>query len=244
MLPLAYPTISVGNDGQHILVAFSAVEQHLNETRDTILPGTVSPDGFFYYRVWGVGSADNGVTWGQPFLIQDFAGNGTDSASIEYPSLNESSRVIGDNFEMNLVFQARRFPGMYAFTATNATAGPVSEVGQYFQRTQLPKTLFQPVPTSVKVIPTGASKLAITRSYPNPAMSRMMLDYDLASSGPVTVKIVNVLGDELLIPINGEQSSAGSYTKVVDLSTLPAGPYRIVLTQNGVSTSQPLSIVR
>jgi hypothetical protein len=88
------------------------------------------------------------------------------------------------------------------------------------------------------------SGLSIDRSYPNPASSRFSVSYSVPASGEVSIKVYDVLGNVVLAPIAGERAETGSYTKTFDLATLPTGAYRIVLTQDGASVSQQVTIVR
>jgi hypothetical protein len=250
-----YPTISVGDDGQHIVVAFMAAAQSVRADQATGDPGNavVSPEGFYYYRVWGVGSPDGGKTWGTPFILQDFAGEGTDSASIEYPSASPTGHFANNEFEFSMAFQARRFPGMFSFITSYRDAnqviqatdrGPINPLYQYFQRTMLGPEKFAVQQASVGNTASSQARLAFAKSYPNPASSQLTVEYSLPTSGDITLAIYNALGNRMLIPVNSESAFAGSYTKVLDLSSLPSGPYRLVLTQNGGSVSQDIKVVR
>jgi hypothetical protein len=102
------------------------------------------------------------------------------------------------------------------------------------------------VGTILSVGSTVASRsgLSIDRSYPNPASSRFSVSYSVPASGEVSIKVYDVLGNVVLAPVAGERAETGSYTKSFDLATLPTGAYRIVLTQDGASVSQSVTIVR
>jgi hypothetical protein len=243
-----YPSISAGDDGQHLVVPFMATAQ---TTSDATPDQVASPDGFYYYRIWGIGSPDGGKSWGTPFILQDFAGDGTDSASIEYPSANQIGNVANNEFELSMAFQARRFPGMFAFIINDADGngtpsdkGPINPLYQYFQRTKLGPDKFAVQQASTGSTSSSLARLAFAKSYPNPASSQLTVEYSVPTSGDVTLAVYNSLGTRVLIPVNSESAFAGSYTKVLDLSPLPSGPYRLVLTQNGGSVSQDIKIVR
>jgi hypothetical protein len=244
-----YPQLVVGDDGQHIAVVFQAAAQTSSETNDQV----TSPDGFYYYRLWAVGSPDGGVTWSQPRIIQDFAGDNTDSATIEYPTTPGFGHVTANSLELSVAYQAKRFPGMYSNTIVDIDAntdgdqpsdrGPFSETGMYFQRTTLDPTFFGQ-PASVDNGEIAASGMAFKRSYPNPANGAFTVEYTLATRGEVSLKVFNSLGQEVLAPISGEQGYAGEYRKGIDVGALQSGAYRVVLSQNGRTISQPLNIVR
>ncbi len=249
---LAYPSISVGDDGRHVVITFQAAAQYPdNDEGDNM--SVVSEDQFYYYRLWAVGSADGGATWHDPRVMQDFAGNGTDSASIEYPTASAWGRMVNGNFEHSMVYHARRFPGMYAFVVQDvnfeeegnqpADRGPINETFQYFQRTMIDPTFFGE-PASVNGTASAHAALAIERSYPNPTNSAFTVEYQLPASGQVSVRIYNALGAEVLAPVIGQMQYSGGYTKSFDVSSLPAGQYRVVVEQNGRSASQGMTVIR
>lgn len=247
---LSFPTISTSEDG-HIFIAYMSGGQIIRD--DTIRNEHVaSKDGFLYFRLWGVGSPNGGDTWGDSYVLQDWAdidGGNTDSASIEYPSAAEQLRKVGDNYEHLMTFQARRDPGMYAFVSTfsdgsQADRGPGSECFQYFQRSMLTEANFLKIPSSVNDRLTVTSRMAINSAFPNPASGRLTVNYTLVGGGEVSLKLYNSLGDVVLAPVNAENGYNGEHSRTLDLSGLPAGPYRIVLSQNGQSVSTPLNVVR
>lgn len=241
---ISYPTLSVADDG-HIFIAFMAGGQKLEN--DTVRDNIASADGFLYYRVWGVGSPDGGASWGDAFVLQDWAdidGGNTDSASIEYPSASEQMRKVGDNYEHLMTFQARRDPGMYAFITDGSDRGPSSECFQYFQRTMLTEANFMEIPSSVDDRLAVTNRMAINSAFPNPANDRLTVNYTLTGGGEVSLKLYNSLGDVVLAPVSAENGYNGQHSRTLDLSGLPAGPYRIVLSQNGQSVSTPLNVVR
>lgn len=252
MPELGYPSISVGDDGRHIVVTFSAAAQAPNDEEHAGEP-VVSEDQFYYHRIWAVGSPDGGGTWWEPRILQDFAGNGTDSASIEYPVAAPVGKVTNNNFEHLMTFQARRFPGMYAFVVADidsdtdgnqpADRGPINETFQYFQRTTLDPTFFGE-PASVGTESGASSGMKFVKSFPNPASGTYTVSYELGVTGKVSLKIYNMLGDEVMAPMVDESGYSGTHSRTLDVSSLGAGQYRVLLTQNGQSISTPLTIVR
>jgi hypothetical protein len=250
---VGYPTISVGDDGRHIVVAFSAMAQLPEDDPEFPSQQVLSEDGFYYIRLWAVGSSDGGATWGSPRLVQDFAGTTTDSASIEYPVASPWGHVHDNNFDFSVVYQARRNPGMYAFIINDvdpntdgdqpADRGPIEETYQYFQRKTFDPTFFGE-PASVGGVSEANGSLAIVQSFPNPATGSFTVSYKLPTSGAHSLKVYNTLGTEVLSVVDGENGYNGGYTRTFDVSGLASGQYRVLLTQNGRSVSQPLTIVR
>ncbi len=250
---LAYPTLSVADDGAHMVVAFQAMAQQLDPETNTVT-SVMSPDGFGYYRIWASGSSDGGQTWGTPFIVQDFAGPESDSASVEYPSAAEHGRMVNKNFVLNLTFQARRFPGMFAYVAqkqgpdqVDANAGPINEVDQYFQQMQIGPEHF-PAPAAVPMIQTDGPHAIPTDPkasmavYPNVTDSKATVRYTYASSGPVDIRVFNSFGEEVYA--RTAWAVRGTREVSIDLGSLPQGAYNCMVTHQGYSITAPLHIVR
>ena len=245
VMGLGYPSISIGDDGKHIVVAYMAQGQF---PRNDSLIAVASDGGFLYHRIWMVGSKDGGQTWGGSNILQDWAGEDSDSASAEYPSLNETCRVDGesDDVIIDMAFQARRHPAMYAFLATrpdnsgDALRGPIEETFQYFQRTPLSPAMFDS-PLSVDNKEDVSNSLSIATS-PNPARGLVAVHYSLEKRGDVVVDIYNALGQKVKSVVN-EHRTAGNYTKNLVITDLTSGTYHVVLTANGAKTSTVLTVL-
>lgn len=261
VMGLAYPTIAVGDDGKHIVVAYMAQgqidtdEDPLNQVLQLIN----SPEGFGYHRIWMVGSRDGGQSWGANHILQDWAGDDdgeTDSASVEYPSLNDICRVEdGGSGEVtiDLAFQARRTPGMYAFIVedlngdgTNddpATRGPIQETFQYHQRTVLTSDMFNSSLSVDDDKESGANSAEIT-CYPNPASSSATLVFSTPRTGIASLKIYDAVGREIRTIVDNERLYGATHVRELDLGSLVPGSYRVVLTQGETVTSRMLNVVR
>ncbi|HVZ38091.1 MAG TPA: T9SS type A sorting domain-containing protein [Candidatus Kapabacteria bacterium] len=247
---VSYPSISVGDDGKHMVVVFQAASmKHSYNSDSTAIDPFISGSGFHYFRIWAVGSPDGGNTWAKPQVIQDFVGDGTDTASIEYPVASEFGKMGPDRtFKLWTTFQARRQPGMYAFIVTDvgggtpATRGPINETYQYFQRTSLPPTFFGE-PAAVESGNNQGSSLKVTGGYPNPAGTTYTVNFELPTSGDATLTVYDMLGTAVSAR-SLDMNYAGSYSRAVDVSALPSGHYRVVISQNGHTASQPFSVVR
>jgi hypothetical protein len=235
---VSYPTMSVAEDGQHVVVAFSAVDQRPSEVEGEFV-SVASELGFLYYRLWAVGSSDGGRTWGDPFIVQDHSGSGTDSASIEYPSAATTARMVGSDFELNVVFQGRRHPGQYASVAADQDSGPIEEVHQYFQRFMVTPAMFQS--SSSAPLEIGRTTgLTINTVAPNPAHGRLSVAFSAARPGEVRARIIDNLGR--IVASSDSHRETGLHTQTFDVGGLPAGSYRVVIEQNGAVASAPVVV--
>lgn len=235
---IAYPTITASEDGQRIVVAFSAVDQRPGEVPEELV-STASELGYLYYRLWAVGSKDGGQTWGTPFIVQDFAGDGTDSASIEYPAAAPVSRMVSGDLELNLVFQAKRSPGQFAFNAAGQDPGVTEDVYQYFQRFAVTPAMFQSG-SSADLELGRTSGLTINSLAPNPADDRMSVAFSLARAGDVRGRIIDNLGR--IAATNDSHREAGLHTMTFDVSELASGAYRVVIEHDGGTVSAPVIV--
>jgi hypothetical protein len=238
---LAYPTISVGDDNQHIVIAFSAVSQTLNETGDTII-SVISDKDYLYYRTWGVGSPDGGSTWGKPFVIQDFAGGGGDSASIEYPVANEVSRMNNGNFEMPMTFQARRYPGLYTGMQDDQLAGPITETLQYFQKVTVTPSMFLNISSTRSAPVAPAAEKFSVKLLPNVTSGPTEVVLSLPSTGKVDVHLYSLLGEQVYQTTRS--GLAGVDRIPLDLHSVPPGTYHCSIVQNGYTASTQVVVAR
>ena len=72
-----------------------------------------------------------------------------------------------------------------------------------------------------KNIPTVFS---LEQNYPNPFNPSTVISYQLPVSGDVTLKVYDILGNEIAILVN-EYKTAGKYEVEFNASSLPSGVY-------------------
>ena len=100
------------------------------------------------------------------------------------------------------------------------------------------------ITTSVKnissVIP---SSLRLIANYPNPFNPTTSIKYDLPSKGIVTVKVYDVLGNEVEILVKEFQNS-GTYEVTWNAQGRPSGIYLCVIESNGRKDSMKMMIVK
>ena len=67
-------------------------------------------------------------------------------------------------------------------------------------------------------------RLALGQAYPNPASSTVVVEFELAESGAVDLRLFDVLGREVAVLVQAERP-IGAHTEEVDVSHLAAGVY-------------------
>ena len=100
-----------------------------------------------------------------------------------------------------------------------------------------------PVGTGVKITGSEIPKVfALSQNYPNPFNPSTKIEFDLPKSGMVSLKIYNVLGQEVASLANG-QHAAGHYSLQFDASRLSTGIYFYRLqSASGVAVKKMLLI--
>ena len=82
------------------------------------------------------------------------------------------------------------------------------------------------------------SKCIILQNYPNPFNPTTTIRYQISERSFVTIKVYDVLGSEVTMPIN-EEKSIGSYELEFNGSKLPSGIYFYqIKTGNFVETKK------
>ena len=78
--------------------------------------------------------------------------------------------------------------------------------------------------TSVETENILPADIKLFQNYPNPFNPKTIINYELRSPGFVTLKVYNIKGEEIAVPVN-EKQNAGKYEIGFDGSDLPSGIY-------------------
>ena len=74
---------------------------------------------------------------------------------------------------------------------------------------------------------------ALYQNYPNPFNPVTSINFDLPERNIVTLKIYNILGKVVAVPVNNETKVSGKYSVEFDATNLPSGVYYYELSASG-----------
>ena len=90
------------------------------------------------------------------------------------------------------------------------------------------------------VVPTS---FELSQNYPNPFNPTTTIRYYVPKAGGVTLKVYNMLGQEVMTLVNGHQN-AGAYVVVFDASRLSSGVYLYQMTSENFSSVKKMMLLK
>ena len=99
------------------------------------------------------------------------------------------------------------------------------------------------IPTSVAVNESKPVKYDLLQNYPNPFNPTTEIQYQIPIDGFVTLKIYNLLGEEIGTLVNKEMN-AGFYRVIFDGSSLPSGVYIYKIQAGNFTSAKKLMLVK
>ncbi len=89
-----------------------------------------------------------------------------------------------------------------------------------------------------------ADDYLLEQNYPNPFNPTTMIRFNLSEAGIVSLKIYNLLGQEVASLINNEYYNSGSYEINFDASSFPSGIYFYRISANEFSASKKMIFIK
>ena len=96
------------------------------------------------------------------------------------------------------------------------------------------------VDPNVNTIP---DKSSLKQNYPNPFNPKTTINFSLAHTGYVTLKIYNLMGQEVVTLINGVQT-AGEHNVTLDASNMSSGTYFYSLKSGDFTDTKTMVLVK
>ena len=97
--------------------------------------------------------------------------------------------------------------------------------------------------TSVKQENQTPTNFALSQNYPNPFNPTTKIKYSIPQNGIVTLKVYNLLGQEVAILVNQEKKS-GNYTVNFDASKLASGVYIYRIQAGDFSSTKKMTLLK
>jgi hypothetical protein len=219
-----YPTITYDPTRSWLMAAWSE-PQGTATLVDTA-------NGVYMYDIWASTSRDGGATWTPAVNITN-----TPNASELFVSTSRQMTTAGAT-----TTQARaHITYLYETRANNggnviAGQGPLA-ASPYIYR------WFDFGATSVGDAGAVPAEYALEQNYPNPFNPSTVLSYTLPVSGRVSLKVFNVLGEEVASLVN-EEKAAGSHKVNFNGANLASGVYFYTLRAGEFTTTRKMLLTK
>ncbi len=224
-MPMGKPVIGRSATNDYLFVAFAS-------TSGEWWPGANSTDSTAYYTGWFMYSTDGGDAWTDP---ENFT-PATPLLDWRYPSIVQISPVQttdSDVITVHMVMQGDSLPG----STVNTTGTPVGVTAQYYHfSTEI-------IIVSADEDPVIVNEFNLEQNYPNPFNPSTQINYTLAERSIVTVKVYDVLGNEIATLVNATQE-AGAHDLSFDASQLSSGLYIYKLNAGNFTSSKKMMLLK
>jgi len=220
----AYGSISVSSDGQIVFMAWQGPEY----TGDNLFPGDGggSTTEIFYTDIYYTLSIDGGATWDTPAILQGDAG-----IMEEFPVLAQRIEIDGNNATVHFIYLEDAVPGVSLFSENDWSN---DNVWRYQTKT------FTLTSVEDEIV---VNDFTLEQNYPNPFNPSTIIKYSLADQNPVSLKVYDVLGNEVATLVNTTQD-VGAYEVNFDASNLASGLYVYTLRAGNFTSTKKMMLLK
>jgi len=218
------PVLSRSQDGNVLFLAFSASSGEV--WPDTLTEQSPYFDGYFSY------STDGGENWMEP---EKFTPDGPTRLDWRYPSIASIIPLTPpDVYTVHIVVQGDTLPGSTVQVTAPMIVG-VTAKHYHFS-------------TDITIVGVDDDEFVVNefnleQNYPNPFNPSTKINYTIAERSNVTLKVFDVLGNEVAVLVNSNQG-AGSYNINFDASNLASGLYIYTLKTGNFASSKKMMLLK
>lgn len=160
-----------------------------------------------------------------------YPNDGSTVTRIQYTGCDDNTEVLFYRIEGGGHGWPGESPSLPQIGDTNNDMNASSEIWNFFKRNPHPE-ITTGIAANSKNSP---STFRVYQNYPNPFNPTTTIEFSLPQSGFVTLKVYNLLGEEVATLLEAHQL-AGRHTVNFDASTLASGLYCYTLTAGDPST--------
>jgi len=185
--------------------------------------------------IWGSGSRDNGLTWGDGFKIAE-AG----THSLRFPAIIDLA-LEGDPDTVYIIYEDDSVSGFYVSAGTTPSEGPPSPNPVVVQKVLTESPIYKWFPDAVteqKNIKPVTMDAVVS---PNPFHARTQISYAVPSAGRVVLEVFDLTGRSIARPVDGLKS-AGRYSATLSAKGLVPGVYVARLSAGGRCLTRKLVV--
>jgi hypothetical protein len=221
------PVIGRAQVGEYLFVAFQS-------TTGEYWPGASSADSTAFFQGMFMMSDDGGETWTDPEV---FTPSSTPSLDFRFASITPVAPVNpapdDDIITLHIAMSGDPMP---ASTVNGWAIMPPSVTSQYYHFTA--DILIVGVDDDII-----ANTFNLEQNYPNPFNPSTTINYTLAERSAITLKVYDVLGNEVASLVNTTQE-AGKYDVEFDASNLSSGLYIYTLNTGNFTSSRKMMLLK
>jgi hypothetical protein len=226
MWHLGRPVIGRSQMHDYLFVAFQA-------TSGEYWPGSGAADSTAFFRGMFMYSDDGGDTWTDP---EQFTPTGTPLLDFRHVSIAPVAPVEPIDDDRITVHIAMQGDPMPASTANGWGIMPPSVTANWYHFT-----------TEITVVGVEdnitVNSFNLEQNYPNPFNPSTTINYSLAERSAVSLKVYDVLGNEVANLVNTTQE-AGSHSINFDASKLSSGLYIYTLNTGNFTSSKKMMLLK
>lgn len=227
MFPIDRPVIGRSQAHDYLFVAFQS-------TTGEYWPGAAFADSTAFFQGMFMMSTDGGETWTDPEVFTPSSTPSLDFRHVSIVPISPSNPAPDDDIiTVHLAMQGDPMP---ASTANGWGIMPPSVTAQYYHFT-----------TEITIVGVNddiiANNFSLEQNYPNPFNPSTTINYTLSERSAVTLKVYDVLGNEVASLVNGTQE-AGKHDVKFDASRLSSGLYIYTLNAGNFTSSKKMMLLK